>query len=246
MTTPSARATTATGEDRAPVGLPPAALLVGYTILCLLPLLLAVIQGHPLRSFTRELSGGLIMVAYVMTLAQFVMSGRFEALTGPTGIDRTMRFHQVATWFIMAAFSAHPLLYSVPDLVPNPMDAVASLHRRFFLAPSLRTGVIAWWVTILLVLMAVWRDRLPFRYEWWRLSHGVLAVVIALYGTHHTLRVGTYSADPPARGLLEGGHGRRRVHDGLHLFHQTAPAPAQALSVGIQPQGSGADVGAGA
>src|SRR5262249_2989672 len=120
---------------------------------------------------------------------------------GPTGIDRTMRFHQVATWFITAAVIAHPLLYSVPDLVPNPSDAVASLQRRFFLAPSLRSGVIAWWLMIALVLMAVWRDRLPFRYEWWRLSHGVLAVVIAFYGTHHTLQVGTYSADPLLAGF---------------------------------------------
>jgi predicted ferric reductase len=49
---------------------------------------------------------------------------------------------------------------------------------------------------ILLVLMAVGRDRLPFRYEGWRLTHGVAAILIALFGTHHTLRVGTYSSDP--------------------------------------------------
>lgn len=201
-TQPSARsAPAASAADRPPVGLSPAVLFTGYTILCLVPLLLAVIQGNPLRDFTRELSGGLIMVAYVMTLAQFIMSGRFETLTGRTGIDRTMRFHVVATRYIMAAVIVHPLLYSVPDLYPNPMDAVASLHRRFFVAPTLRTGVIAWWLMILLVLLAVWRDRLPFRYEWWRLSHGVLAVVIALYGTHHTLRVGTYSADPLLAGF---------------------------------------------
>src|SRR5262249_50964334 len=114
--------------NRAPSGLPPKALFTGYVILCLLPLLLAAIQGRPLRSdLGRELSGGLIMVAYVMTLAQFVMSGRFEALTGPTGIDRVMRFHQVASYFILAAFVVHPLLYSVVDLHPDPMKAIGSL-----------------------------------------------------------------------------------------------------------------------
>jgi predicted ferric reductase len=192
----SARPDPAAGTaNRPPSGLSPKVLFIGYAILCLVPLLLAAIQGRPLRDFTRELSGALIMVAYVMTLAQFVMSGRFETLTGPAGIDRAMRFHQVAARFILAAVIVHPLLYSVPDLHPNPMEALASLHRRFFVAPTLRTGVIAWWLMIVLVLMAVWRDKLPFRYEWWRLSHGVLAILIALYGTHHTLRVGTYSAD---------------------------------------------------
>lgn len=48
---------------------------------------------------------------------------------------------------------------------------------------------------ILLVLLAVFRDRLPFRYELWRLSHGLFAIAIAVLGTHHTLRVGSYSAD---------------------------------------------------
>jgi predicted ferric reductase len=188
--------------ERTPSGLPPRVLFAGYVILCLLPLLLAAIQGRPLRAdLFRELSGGLIMVAYVMMLAQFVMSGRFEALTGPAGIDRVMRFHQLATWVILAAVVLHPLLYSVRDLSPDPMNAVGSLHRRFFVATGLRTGVIAFWLTILLVLMAVWRDRLPFRYEWWRLTHGVLAILIALYGTHHTLRVGTYSSGPVLAGF---------------------------------------------
>jgi predicted ferric reductase len=201
-TQPSVRPDPAAGTaDRPPTGLSPTVLFIGYAILCLLPLVLAAIQGRPLRDWTRELSGGLIMVAYVMMLLQFVMSGRFEGLTGLTGLDRTMRFHVVATRFILAAVIVHPLLYSVPDLYPNPMDALASLHRRFFVAPTLRTGVIAWWLTVLLVLMAIWRDRLPFRYEWWRLTHGLLAVVIALYGTHHTLRVGTYSADPLLAGF---------------------------------------------
>jgi predicted ferric reductase len=188
--------------DRAPSGLPPKALFAGYVVLCLLPLVFAAIQGRPLRNdLSRELSGGLIMVAYVMTLAQFVMSGRFFALTGPMGIDRVMRFHQVASWFILAAFILHPLLYSVIDLHPDPMNAIRSLQRRFFVVQPMRTGVIAWWLMILLVLMAVWRDRLPFRYEGWRLTHGVLAILIALFGTHHTLRVGTYSADPVLAGF---------------------------------------------
>src|SRR5262249_49068101 len=56
-TQPSGRtAPAASAADRPPVGLSPAVLFTGYTILCLVPLLLAVIQGNPLRDFTRELS----------------------------------------------------------------------------------------------------------------------------------------------------------------------------------------------
>jgi predicted ferric reductase len=39
----------------------------------------------------------------------------------------------------------------------------------------------------------VFRDRLPFGYELWRLSHGLFAIAIVVMGTHHTSRVGTHS-----------------------------------------------------
>jgi predicted ferric reductase len=166
----------------------------GYGVLCLLPLILAVLQGQPVRSVFRELSSGLVMVGYVMTLLQFLLSGRFEWLSGRVGIDRTMRFHQVTSWVILAFIVVHPLLYAAPRLVPDPVDALTALSQMFS-SQSLRSGVVAWLLMILLVPLALFRDRLPFRYELWRLSHGLFALVIAVFGTHHTLRVGTYSAD---------------------------------------------------
>lgn len=177
-----------------PAGLPPIVLFLGYGLLCVLPLILAALQGHPARNVFRELSSGLVMVGYVMTLLQFVLSGRFEWLSGRAGIDRTMRFHQVTAWAILAIIIVHPLLYVGPRLIPDPSDALNALNRMFS-SPRMRSGVVAWWLMILLVSLAIFRDRLPFRYELWRLSHGLLAIAIAVLGTHHTLHVGTYSAD---------------------------------------------------
>jgi len=170
------------------------AVFAGYGVLCLVPLILAALQGQPSRNIFRELSSGLVMVGYVMMLLQFVLSGRFEWLSGRIGIDRTMRFHQMTSWAILAFIVLHPLLYAAPRLIPDPADALGALNRMLS-SPSLRSGVVAWWLMILLVPIAVFRDRLPFRYELWRLSHGLFAVAIAVLGTHHTLRVGIYSAD---------------------------------------------------
>jgi predicted ferric reductase len=183
------------GYVRAPGGLPPAILFGGYALLCLVPVLLAAAQGQPFRNLFRELSSGLVMVGYVMMLLQFVLSGRFEWLSGKVGIDRTMRFHQLVSFLMLAFVVLHPLLYAAPRLSPDPADALASL-QRMFASPNLRSGVVAWWLMIALVVLAIIRDRLPVRYEIWRASHGVFAIVIALAGTHHTLKVGTYSADP--------------------------------------------------
>lgn len=192
---PSANTTsTKPGEQRVPIGLSPAALFAGYGALCLLPVVLAALQGHPARNVFRELSSGLVMVGYVMALLQFLLSGRFEWLSGRVGIDRTMRFHQVASWVILVLIVVHPLLYVAPRLIPDPTQALAALTRMFS-SPSLRSGVIAWFLMVLLVPLAVLRDRLPLRYELWRLSHGVFAIAFAVFGTHHTLQVGTFSAD---------------------------------------------------
>ena len=127
------------GDPRSPLGLPPVLLFAGYGAVCLLPLLLAALQGHPVRNGFRELSSGLVMVSYIMTLLQFLLSGRFEWLSGRIGIDRTMRFHQVTSWVIVGLIVAHPLLYVIPRLASGPMEALVALNRMF-LSPSLLSG----------------------------------------------------------------------------------------------------------
>jgi predicted ferric reductase len=173
-------------------GLHPYALICLYIVLALLPLALAALQSLPARNFWRELSSGLVMVGFAMMLAQFLLSGRFRSLSGQVGIDVTMRFHQLAALTVLLFILAHPFLYAVPRLADGPEAALASLNRMFS-SQGLRSGVAAWWLLVLLVPLAIWRDRLPGSYELWRLSHGLGAAAIAALSAHHTLRVGTYS-----------------------------------------------------
>jgi predicted ferric reductase len=187
-------------SNAALTGLSPAALIVLYVVIGLAPLILAQLQGLPARGYWRELSSGLVMVGFAMLLVEFVLSGRFRPVSGRVGIDLTMRFHQLAALTILVFILVHPLLYAVPRLSPNPADALTSL-QRMFVSQGLRSGVIAWWLLILFVAAAIWRDRLPFRYEIWRASHGIGAALIAALSAHHTLRVGTYSGDPLLAGF---------------------------------------------
>lgn len=175
-------------------GLPPAALIVLYIALGLAPLALAWMQDQPARNFWREFSSGLVMAGFAMLLAEFLLSGRFRPVSGRVGIDVTMRFHQVAALSILLFVAAHPFLYAVPRLSAGLGAALASLQGMFSSA-GLRSGVIAWFLLIILIAAAVWRDRLPFHYEIWRASHGIGAALVAALSAHHTLRVGTYSAD---------------------------------------------------
>lgn len=180
--------------DRVLRGLSGVALLGLYVVVALSPLLLALLAGKPARNFWRELSAGLAMLGFAMLMLEFVLSGRFGRLSGRVGIDVTMRVHQLAALGILLFLLVHPFLYAVPRLSPDPMRAVSFLQSMFS-SPWYRSGVIAWIVLLALVPMGIFRDRLPFRYEIWRASHGLGAALVAGFGLHHTLTVGSHSAD---------------------------------------------------
>ncbi len=182
------------GSIQGVTGLHPAVLIAMYVAIAMIPLILAILQGRPPRSFWRELSAGLVMIGFAAMMLQFLLSGRFRSVSGRVGIDQTMRFHQLIAWPVLAFILLHPLLYVVPRLPAGPGSALAAL-TGMFTSTGLRSGVAAWLLLLLLVPLAALRDRLPARYEIWRLSHGLGAVAIAGFGLHHTLRVGTYSDD---------------------------------------------------
>jgi predicted ferric reductase len=130
-----------------------------------------------------------------MLLMQFISSGRFERLSGQVGIDRLMRFHQLAARMLALLVVLHPLVARIPtsvDMLPMAPRAVAIM----FGAPHMRSGVLAWAILLVLVLMAVFRHHLPLRYEGWRATHVAGALVLAAGGAHHTFTVGSYSTQP--------------------------------------------------
>ena len=79
-------------------GLHPAVLIAMYVAIAMIPLILAMLQGRPPRSFSRELSAGLVMIGFAGMMLQFLLSGRFRSVSGRVGIDQTMRFHQLIAW----------------------------------------------------------------------------------------------------------------------------------------------------
>jgi predicted ferric reductase len=185
-------ADTARPLGRQQQGLNPIILIGAYVALGLAPLALALIQDLPTRHHWRELSSGLAMIGFAMMMVQFLLSGRTRPISGRIGIDLTMRFHQLVAWTILAFIVAHPLLLGIAPNRAGDVDFLGTLDRLFLQMESMRTGVIAWILLILLVLAAAFRDRLRIPYEMWRLTHGAAALAIAGLGAHHTLTVGVY------------------------------------------------------
>ncbi len=173
-------------------GLHPAILLAAYLVVLFAPLALAWVENLPPRLWLDDLSSGLAMVAFAMLLVEFVLSGRFRPISGRMGIDITMGFHQLIARALLVFLLLHPFLYRTPLDRPLPWDPTRQLTLGLEGA-SLLTGVAAWLLLAVLVITAIARNRLPFSYEAWRLSHGLGAVLIAVMGTHHAIEAGRYS-----------------------------------------------------
>lgn len=175
----------------------PAVVLVGlYIAVLIAPLAIAWLARMPRRPLLDELSSSMALLAFAVLLVEFVLSGRFRAITGRIGMDVTMRLHQLAARWIVVLILVHPFLYTLPiPAHPPPWDVTAQDHLRLDGA-TLMSGGAAWILLIVLVVSAIWRDSLPYRYETWRLGHGLGAALVAGLSAHHALAAGRYSGEP--------------------------------------------------
>lgn len=177
--------------------MPATILLAAYVLLVVLPVALGWALVGPARPWIDEVSSALAMAGFAALLLEFLLSGRFRAISGGIGIDRTMRWHQLFARVLTAGLLLHPFLYTTPTgaqfLLPGDATHAGVLNLDAY---SLVTGWVAWLLLGLLTITAIGRDMLPWRYETWRLMHGLGAAAIALLGMCHTLWAGRYSTDP--------------------------------------------------
>lgn len=175
-------------------------LLPLYLLLALAPLALAAAQGRPPRPFWDEIASGLAIVSFAVLLAEFALSGRFRSVSERIGMDVTMRLHQLLARTALAFALVHPFLYGTGLGLARPWDTSGQLTLGLDPA-SLATGILAWILLPVLVLLAIYRTKLDWSYERWRLLHGIGAVLVAGFVTHHALEAGRYSQDPLLAGF---------------------------------------------
>ncbi|TDE41198.1 ferredoxin reductase family protein [Antarcticimicrobium sediminis] len=175
--------------------MPTGLLILLYLVAALLPLGLAWAQGLTPRPLVDELASGAGILALTVILAEFLLLGRYRFVARRLGTDIVMRMHQLLARGAAILALVHPFLYTTRRAPAPDWDS----HRQFFVTAdfsALWPGIIAWLLLPALVLMAIGRSTLGFRYETWRMLHGLGAALIAGFAVLHALRAGRYSADP--------------------------------------------------
>ena len=170
--------------------------LVVYVLVAVTPLLVALTADPPPgRSFWVEFSVGLGFVGLAVMGLQFAIVSRFSAVNAPFGLDAVLHYHREISYVAFAMVLAHPAILMVrrPELLELLNPVTAHWAARFGL-----TSVLA---LALLIAASVWRKRLGIRYEVWRVTHGLLAVIVIVTALVHIEQAGYYVDGPWKRAL---------------------------------------------
>ena len=157
----------------------PITFILSYALAVLMPLIITRLLGLEHDSIMKEFALGFGMVGLMFFLSSFWLSGRFKWITGKRGIDLTLKFHRRIVVF--------GLLFSVVHAV---MILGTAMPKYFSLV------VFAFFIILLQFFLAKKKAKLKLKYEYWRLSHGVLAMLLVVSLTAHAIIEGSYSAHP--------------------------------------------------
>jgi predicted ferric reductase len=170
-----------------------------YLILSLLPLGVAA-AADPItawRSPVVESSTAFGLLAFALVLLQFALVPRLWPRAMPVATDALMLFHREMGLVAVAFAVAHPLL-----LLPHGTRPLAWIP--FNGPPGTTWGALALWALVLLVMLAVFRRRLPVAYEAWHRAHLLASVAVAGATLAHILAMDRYAGAPPVRAVLVG------------------------------------------
>jgi predicted ferric reductase len=168
--------------------------LLIYLSIVLVPLGIAVMLNLPNRPWLDELSSSLAMIGFNIILIEFWLSGRVKSLSKVLGIDWVLQVHQLFARTALVFLLLHPFMYTLPI---QPAWMTSPSHQDFLglnLASGL-TGMLSLFALVILVGLAIMRKSSELSYEAWRLSHVILALVIASVGFFHTMDAGRYAQE---------------------------------------------------
>lgn len=167
-----------------------------YLVVALVPLFVIIIGDRPEhRGFWIEFGVALGFVSLAMMAMQSVLTARFSTVSKALGQDNLLQFHRQAGIVAFALLIGHPVVLILAESSYwEFLDPRANILR----APALWFALLAFPA---LIVTSLYRQQLKLPYEWWRLTHGVVAVLLVIVGLVHITRVSYYLASPWKLGL---------------------------------------------
>lgn len=166
-------------------------LLLVYLTLVILPFLATFALDMQAKSSYAFFLSMVNTIAMMMFFVQFPLGSRLKAIPAFANIDWNMSQHKKIGQWLAFIFLMHPVLILAPRFYMSSGDGMHSLIE-VIKAPAMLTGIIAWVGMIAWILVSIFKDRLPMKYETWRFTHMIGFVAIAIFATLHVTSVGSH------------------------------------------------------
>jgi len=169
-----------------------------YVFLILFPLIIGAVARPAGRGqgFWVEFAIACGYVGLAIMAFEFALMSRVQSAAAPFGEDALQQFHTqmgyVATLFVLT----HPTLLFLKGLPLTMLNPFSDKHRWVW-----RSGAIGFWGLLMLIFLSAFRRRLKIPYEWWHLTHALIASLAVLCALIHVYMVGNDSASKAMRVL---------------------------------------------
>lgn len=162
-----------------------------YLGVLILPILLLNHETASTRPLRDQLSSYLALIALNILLLEFLLSGRIRFLSQYLGLDWVLQTHQLFARVALGFLVIHPFIYSLPDH-PNHSPGPATAEYLGMNGAGLISGIAGLICLIAILALALGRESAKMRYETWRFTHVLLAVLVSSLGLYHVLVIGFY------------------------------------------------------
>ncbi|MBL8964143.1 MAG: ferredoxin reductase family protein [Phycisphaeraceae bacterium] len=159
-----------------------------YIVLAAFPMAVAILGPlPPPRGPGVEFGVALGFAALGMMGVQFALTARLRWVSRHLGQDSLLQFHRVAGIFAAVLVAGHvAVLITADPAFAAFFDPRVNLMR----AGALSAACAA---LVLVLVLSILRNRLGIPYEWWRLTHGALSMLVVLVAAAHVVMVGHYA-----------------------------------------------------
>jgi predicted ferric reductase len=176
-------------------------LSLAYLILLIIPFCISQMLDMDTETVYAKILTVVNLFAMMAFFVQFPLGSRLKKFPLFTNIDWSVDRHKKIGKWIGIIFLFHPILILAPRFLVSYQDGMDSLIE-VIVAPQMLTGLIAWVLLIVWVLFSVYKNKLPIRYETWRLAHLIGFVAITILATLHITTVGSHGQFLPNFNLL--------------------------------------------
>ena len=169
-----------------------------YRFLIIFPLIVAAVFRPPGggRGFVVSFAAACGYVGLAMVALEFSLVARLKHVAGAFGQDALQQFHKQMGYVSTVFLLAHPILlltsgYPLESL--NPFSPAIPWAWRW--------GTIAFYVLLVLVGLSAGRRLFRMSFDWWQLTHRLLAPVVLILALVHIFMVNGFTGTVPMQGL---------------------------------------------